>query len=89
MRALLSVNPIDPGRKRLRQGLDVAVVGYERDPGIAPDVVDPRVRNLRGVALQRAVISGGDLRAVGVAMLGGEPVHVTLVVVKDHDDVAR
>ena len=86
-RAQLAVYPIDARRKGLRERFHLAVFGNECDPRIAPHIVHPRVGNRCGVTFQRAVIPRGYLRAICAAVLGREPVHVTLVVVEDDDDV--
>src|SRR5882672_3969844 len=68
VRADLSVDPVDAGWQRLRDGFDGPVFGDERHSGIAPNVTEPRWRDRRGVSLQRAVIELRDARTVRPAM---------------------
>jgi len=85
--AALGINAIDAGRQRLSDGLDGPIFGDECHSGIALNVTEPRLRDPRGISLQRAVIALRDARAVCPAMLGRQAVHIRLVVVEDDDDV--
>ena len=89
VRAQLCVDPIDARWQRLRDRLHGPVVGDECHSGIALNVIEPRLRNPRGVSLQRAVIELRDARAVRPAMLRRQAVDIALIVVEDDDDVAR
>ena len=68
---------------------DGPVVGDESHSGIALHVIEPRLRNPRGVSSQRAVIELRDARAVRPAMLRRQAVDISLIIVEDDDDVAR
>jgi len=67
--------------------MDVAVFGDERHSGIAANVADPRLRDRRGISLQRAVIERGNIRTVCPAVLCRQAVDIALIIV-ENDDVA-
>ena len=83
----LAVDPVDAGGQRLLHRMDVAVFGDERHSGIAANVADPRLRDRRGISLQRAVIERGNIRAVRPAVLCRQAVDIALIIV-ENDDVA-